>query len=99
MENADLLKILIARMTTIVSDIQEMKVTSAKQEENLKLHMKRSDALEEYVSKLDAKIESDIKPLQRSKAMVEGGLKVFGAIATFASIAIGIVKMYEMFKH
>lgn len=92
MENTDLLKILISRMTTMVEDIQEVKVTMAKQEENLKLHMKRSDALEQYV----AKLEEDVKPIKRGMAMVEGAMKTLGIIATIATLVIGAIKAFGL---
>lgn len=57
------------------------------QENNLQVHMKRSDHLEEIVQNLRDK---DLKRVNRHVAMVEGALKVFGGIGVLVSI-LGLV--------
>jgi len=55
--------------------IGDINVTLRAQHESLKLHMKRSDSLEEA-----------IKPLQKRKSLVDAGLKIIGFLAVIAAI-------------
>ena len=63
------------------------------QEENLKVHMKRSENLEELLDRHKEEYKTDqketaneIKPLRTHVNMVEGGLKLLGGI----SIHVGV---------
>lgn len=60
--------------------------TLVKQEVNLQLHMKRSDAL-----------ESQIKPIQAHVLKVEGALKALGILALLVGIASGIFGIIKFF--
>lgn len=62
------------------------------QESNLKIHMKRSDALEQLLEKTK---EQDIKPIARHVAMVEGVAKFIGFISMGVSIAAGVFGIFS----
>jgi len=55
--------------------LSETNIILAKQHESLRLHMKRSDMLEE-----------SMKPLQRHVSMVDGALKLVGLLAALTAI-------------
>lgn len=96
----DILRIIIdkvdkldGKIDGIGSDIVEIKITSARHDENLKMHMKRSDAAEEGINLLKEalvpikshihSVESIIKFVAVSSGIVGaigGVLKFFGRI-------------------
>jgi hypothetical protein len=63
------------------------------QEINLKDHMKRSDHLEELVQTIQ---DTELKPLHKHVAQVEGVFKFLGLIALLITIASGIVKLFGL---
>lgn len=69
----------IERIETKIDDISEhlaeTNIILAKQHESLKMHMKRSDMLEE-----------SLKPLQKHVSMVDGALRLIGVMAAVAAI-------------
>lgn len=62
------------------------------QEENLKIHLKRSDNLETLIDRLK---ENDIKPISKHVAMVEGAAKLIGIAAVGVSIVSGIFSFFR----
>jgi hypothetical protein len=60
------------------------------QELNLKVHMKRSDNLEDLVNAIQ---EKELKPLHKHVSQVEGVFKFLGLLALILTIATGISKL------
>jgi len=68
-----------------ITDIQaEQAKTLERQVVTLEEHVKRTNLLEEKLA-----------PVERHVAMVNGALKVVGAIATLAGAATGIAKLFH----
>ncbi len=72
-----------AKVDDISEKLCETNVILGAQHESLKLHMKRSDLLEEAM-----------KPLQRHVAMVDGALRLLGILATIVAI-VGVIRMFK----
>ena len=88
---------LSSKLDRIADDITDIKVTAAKQEENLKEHMRRTAAAEEAIllarkeaSLKAAALESELKPVKDHVTMVNGVLKFIGLIAVLLGIALTI---------
>lgn len=62
------------------------------QEANLEKHMERSEHLEILIDRME---ESDLKPLRKHVAMVEGGLKLIGLVGILVGILIGFFKLFS----
>lgn len=82
------LHLLLNKLDEIRDEITELKIITAKQEENLKIHMKRSDNLEEYMKHLEARVA----PIEKHVTVLEGIAKIFGFIAIAVSIVAGVVE-------
>lgn len=85
MDSNKLTEILIAKVDKLDARIDSIDVTLAKQHKSLELHMLRTDLNEEQLKLM----RQEAKPVQRHVAMIEGGLKAFGAI----SAILGILKL------
>lgn len=70
-------------LETIRDRLSDMNITIAKQEENLKEHMRRTDQNENMIKSL----ETSIEPIKKHVSMVEGALKLVGLVASIAAIA------------
>lgn len=72
------------KLDKIQSDVSEIKTHLAVYNEQLKVHMKRSDALEKIV-----------QILQKRVLMVDGGLKLLGLLAALAAIVEAYLKVVK----
>lgn len=61
------------------------------QEINLKIHIKRSDQLEDLVNTIR---EQELKPLHRHVAQVEGVFKFIGIVSLLTGIIGGLAKLF-----
>lgn len=82
----------------ISEDVSELKITSAKQEENLKEHIRRTELAEENLQIL----RQEIEPLKQHVATINGILKIIGiisviigSIAGFFEISQSIIKFFK----
>lgn len=73
-----------------LNDIEKVLIL---QESNLKQHMQRSEHLEKIVDKME---ETDLRPLRKHVAMIEGGMKLVGVIAILVGIAAGVAKVLSL---
>lgn len=75
----------------IGEDISELKITAAKQEENLKEHIRRTDIAEENLEL----IRKEIQPLKEHVIVINGVLKIIGAISIIIGSAAGMIRIFE----
>lgn len=87
----DMLKKIDSKLETISSDLTDMKVTIAKQEENIKLHIYRTEIAEENIEILKTKLE----PIDTHVKYVHGVLRFFGAFSLFTGIIIGLISIFK----
>lgn len=82
----------------ISEDISDLKVTSAKQEENIKEHIRRTELAEENIQM----IRSEIQPLKEHVIAINGVLKIIGIISVIIGSAAGFFEIasraVEFFK-
>lgn len=71
------------KLDKIVDKIADIDKTLAAQHESLKLHIKRSDLLEEHLELF----RNQISPIEKHVSMVNGGLKLI----TLSCIIIGAI--------
>ena len=74
---------LYTTLDKIQEDILDLKVTSAKQEENLKEHIRRTEIAEENISIL----RKEVEPIKQHVSTMNGVLRVIG----FASVVVGTI--------
>lgn len=78
-----------------VSDkIEIINTTLAKQHENLKEHMRRTEVAEKTLNLF----KEEFKPIQVHVSRVEGGLKLIGIIGIIASIVTGSIEVFNYLK-
>lgn len=82
-DEKDLIKTILDEIRMMREEMQAIKIVNVKQEQNLREHMKRSDALEENLDIL----RKNMKPLQRHVMMVDWFFKLLGVIAILVTIA------------
>lgn len=69
--------------------LNSIDATLIRQEESLKLHIYRTELLEEAVES----IRHDVEPLKKSKNMMEGAFNLLGKIGMVVAILAGIAKI------
>lgn len=82
------------RLNQIHSTLTEIQVTLARQEENLKEHMRRTDAVEARVDTVESFLDKDLKPHLN---FVGGSIKVFVGFAAIVGVAKLLVELFEFF--
>ena len=75
----------------IGEDISELKVTAAKQEENIKEHIRRTEIAEENLSIL----RNEIQPLKEHVIAINGVLKVIGILSIIIGSAAGFFQLAQ----
>jgi hypothetical protein len=73
----------------ISEDISELKITSAKQEENIKEHIRRTELAEENLTML----RQEIEPLKQHVVAINGILKIIGLISIVIGSAAGFFEI------
>lgn len=76
----------------ISEDISDLKVTTAKQEENIKEHIRRTEIAEEN---LDL-IRKEIEPLKEHVIVINGFLKIVGAISVIVGSVAGMIRIFDI---
>lgn len=76
----------------IESDVTDLKITSAKQEENIKEHIRRTELAEENLSML----RQEIEPLKQHVVAINGVLKVIGALSVIIGSAAGFFEIAQI---
>lgn len=73
------------------SDIVEIKITSARHEENLKVHMKRSDAAEQGINLL----KEELVPIKKHVHGIDSIIKFIMIGSSFIGAIAGILKLFK----
>ena len=73
----------------ISEDISDLKVTSAKQEENIKEHIRRTELAEENLTLL----RQEIEPLKQHVVAINSVLKIIGLISIVIGSAAGFFEI------
>jgi len=94
MENKELLDKIYNKVEKLVEQLNDLNITVAKQEINLKDHMRRSDLLEEEVKLLDNRIT----PIEDHVKFVGSVTKVCGTLFASASAITAVVELIRFFK-
>lgn len=82
---------ILQSLDRIESDIVELKITSAKQEENLKEHIRRTEIAEENITL----IREEIRPLKDHVIVVNGVLKVLGIVSIIITSVAGFLGIFD----
>lgn len=82
----DLYNNLDAKVDSIREDISEIKITSAKQEVNLKNHMRRTELNEESLRLFEKKVLPALQSYSFIATVIKTGSKVIIFVATLAGI-------------
>lgn len=90
-DEKELVKTILDEIRMMREELQGIKIVNVKQEQNLREHMKRSDALEESIDIL----RKEMKPLQKHVLFVDFFFKALGGIAVLATIAEFIISRYH----
>lgn len=80
------LQLILDRLNSIDNRLNKIEDTSARHDENLKEHMKRSDLLEKNLALIESDLENKIEPIQKHINYVEGFFKLIGVIAVIVGI-------------
>lgn len=75
----------------ISEDISDLKVTVAKQEENIKEHIRRTELAEENLDM----IRNEIKPLKEHVIAINGVLKTIGIISVIIGSGAGFFEIAQ----
>lgn len=79
----------------IDNDLTELKIISAKQEENIKEHIRRTELAEENLSLL----RQEIEPLKQHVIVINGILRVIGVVSVIIGSAAGIFEIISKIVH
>ena len=82
------------KLDKIVEDISEIKVTLAKQAEQLEHHIYRTDLAEDHIKALETKLS----PIEKHVTQVSGVLKFFGLVGVLAGIVKAIIEAVKFFS-
>lgn len=77
---------LLDKMDLLVDSVADLRVIVAKQEENIRYHIKRTDLLEQQVEISKKEFLENIKPIQKHVVYVETFLKIMGGLAVLVGI-------------
>lgn len=80
------LQLILDKLSSIDERLNKIEETSARHDENLKEHMKRSDLLEKNLNLIESDLDEKIEPIQKHINYVEGFFKLLGVIALIVGI-------------
>ncbi len=80
------LQLILDKLSSIDDRLNKIEETSARHDENLKEHMKRSDLLEKNLNLIESDLDEKIEPIQKHINYVEGFFKLLGVIAVIVGI-------------
>jgi hypothetical protein len=72
-------------------DISQLKIVSAKQEENLKEHIRRTELAEENL----AMLRSEVQPLKEHVIAINGVLRIIGVLSIIIGSAAGFFQLAQ----
>lgn len=96
-ESQGILELILDELKGLRQEVSIQGKILAKQEENLEIHIKRSDALEELIQLTKKELGAEIEPVKKHVIMVNGILKFVGGIGIIIGIATGVVEIIQFF--
>jgi len=82
------------RQHEMAKDINDIKIVLAKQEENLRHHIYRTDLAEQNIELLRKQLE----PVESHVKILQGLLKIFGGLAILAGLTVSVLKIIQHFS-
>ena len=79
------------KQEVISMDVNEIKVVLGKQEENLRLHMYRTELAEQNIELL----REQVTPIEKHVYLMHAILKVVGGLVVFTTLIISILKIVQ----
>jgi hypothetical protein len=80
------------KLDRVIEAIHRIDVTLARQEENLREHMRRTEIAEKNIENL----RTDLKPVQQHVTRVEGVAKALTVCGVIVGIVTGVIKVLEI---
>ena len=93
MTNDELIGRLLDTQESIQKELSGINQILAKQEGNLQLHMRRSDAMERRIEQVD----DSIKPLKKHVDTLHTIAKLFGIFSATVALGAGLVRIVQFF--
>jgi hypothetical protein len=94
------------KVDSLDSRLDSVDKTLVKQEANLGEHMRRTELAEKNIEKVQqdskeavTKLETEMAPVKKHVAHVEGFLKGIGLLATVVSLLAGLAKLVMLIVH
>jgi hypothetical protein len=93
MTNDELISRLMDNQENIQKELAGINQILVKQESNLDLHMRRSDALEKRIEQVD----SDVRPIKKHVETLNHIAKLFGVFSAVLAVGTGLVRIVQFF--
>ena len=90
----ELISKLLDKHDKIAEDIGEIKILQAKQEENIRHHIYRTELNEHNLELL----RDQVKPIEQHVKYLHGALKFLGGLSVVATFIVSVLKIYEILK-
>lgn len=81
-------------LDNVKADISDMKQVNIKQEENLRLHMYRTELAEKSIDML----REDILPIKRDRTIFWGIVKILGGLSVITGTIVAVIEIINNFK-
>lgn len=95
MTNDELISRLMDNQENIQKELSGINQILVKQESNLELHMRRSDALEARIEQVDA----DVRPIKKHVQTLNNVAKLFGVFSAVVAMGAGLIRIVQFFLH
>lgn len=90
----DLLNKILEKQDKMSEDISDIKLVNIKQEENLRLHMYRTELAEQNIEIL----KKELVPVKKHVDLINAAVKIIASISILVGIVVGIVETIAFFK-
>lgn len=89
--NDEFIKRMLDKQDKITDDMGDIKITLSKQEENLRLHVYRTDLAEQNIELL----RKQIIPIETHVHYIQGITKLVGGLAILAGLIVSLFKILQ----
>lgn len=89
----EMIKKVYEKQEKMAEDIQDMKLILVRQEENLRIHIYRTELAEENIKLL----RQQLMPIEGHVKMVNGVFKFLGVLSLIVGIAVGVINIIQYF--
>lgn len=90
----DLLNKILEKQERMSEDISDIKLVNIKQEENLRLHMYRTELAEQNIEIL----KKELVPVKKHVDLINAAVKIIAGVSILVGIIVGIVETIAFFK-